>query len=254
MNEPWKIKEDDSREEDTLITYIIFCEDKVSEPVYFKFFETSRIKINLIPNQKSSFDNVVRAISYCRKEGIVSEEEGEDWSLPEDFNVWCVFDRDKNIDEAQNVRSNIEFDEAIAHAKRRGIKVAWSNDAFELWVLLHFEAVKVTDVSIVNRITYYNRLTEVFRNIDTPSEKLQKAISHQTFGYKSDLKREKNFRSIVREKMIPLTSTAINRAKELEDHFNSLQIASHQKSPLTLVHHLVEELISLGGRIEINTN
>jgi hypothetical protein len=248
MDEPWKIKEDDSREEDTLITYIIFCEDEVSEPVYFKYFETSKIKVNLIPNQKSSFENVIRAISHCKKVGILNEEEGEDWSLPVDSNVWCVFDRDKNIDEAQNDRSNIEFDEAIALARRRGIKVAWSNDAFELWVLLHFEAVEVTDNNIVNRITYYNRLTEVFRNIDEPNEKLQRAILHQTFGYKSDLKREKNFRSIVRDKMIPLTSTAITRAKELEHHFNLQQNPSHQKSPLTLVHHLVEELILTGGR------
>ena len=117
------------------------------------------------PKQKSSFENVIRAISHCKKEGIVSEEQGEDWSLPEDSNVWCVFDRDKNIDEAQNERSNIEFDEAIALARRRGIKVAWSNDAFELWVLLHFEAVEITDNNIANRVTYYNRLTEVFRNI-----------------------------------------------------------------------------------------
>jgi hypothetical protein len=45
-NKPWEIKVDDTRELNNLYTFIIFCEDEVSEYIYFKWFETSLIKIN----------------------------------------------------------------------------------------------------------------------------------------------------------------------------------------------------------------
>ena len=51
-NKPWEIKVDDTRELNNLYTFIIFCEDEVSEYIYFKWFETSLIKINIINKQK----------------------------------------------------------------------------------------------------------------------------------------------------------------------------------------------------------
>ncbi|WP_108425462.1 RloB family protein [Flagellimonas amoyensis] len=244
MEEPWKIKESDERKEDMLKTYIIFCEDSVSEPVYFKYFETKKIKVNLVPNQKSSMHNVLKAVAHCRAQGMIDENEGDDWSLTEDANVWCVFDRDKNSNGADNESGNIEFDEAIAHAKRRGIKVAWSNDSFELWVLLHFEEVQITDENVCHRLSYYDRLTEVFRNIDNPGDKLERARVHETFNYKSSLKSENNFRYVVRPKMIPNTEDAIARAKLLEEQFNNEKLRSHERCPLTLIHHLLEDILT----------
>ena len=41
MKEPWNIKEDDTRTADSLPIFIIFCEDEVSEPIYFKYFEAA---------------------------------------------------------------------------------------------------------------------------------------------------------------------------------------------------------------------
>lgn len=43
--------------------------------------------------------------------------------------VWCVFDKDQFED----------FDEAILLGKRENIKVAFSNQAFEYWFILHYE-------------------------------------------------------------------------------------------------------------------
>ena len=42
---------------------------------------------------------------------------------------WVVFDKDDYQD----------FDEAIEFAKKNGFEVAYSNQAFELWFLLHFK-------------------------------------------------------------------------------------------------------------------
>jgi hypothetical protein len=49
--------------------------------------------------------------------------------------VWCVFDRDKNGNNTFDVRN---FNEALRLAKSQNIQVAYTNDAFELWYLLHF--------------------------------------------------------------------------------------------------------------------
>ena len=45
--------------------------------------------------------------------------------------VWCVFDRDDF--------PAAHFDDAIGQATAAGFSVAYSNQAFEFWLLLHFE-------------------------------------------------------------------------------------------------------------------
>jgi RloB-like protein len=45
--------------------------------------------------------------------------------------VWCVFDKDEFSD----------FDEAIQLANKNNIKTAFSNQAFELWFLLHYKYI-----------------------------------------------------------------------------------------------------------------
>jgi hypothetical protein len=45
--------------------------------------------------------------------------------------VWVVFDRDSFPAD--------DFDNAITKAQNDNIKTAWSNEAFELWYVLHFE-------------------------------------------------------------------------------------------------------------------
>ncbi len=50
MTNPWDIKTNDERESDTIVNFVIFCEDSVSEPVYFNYFETDKIKVNCIKN------------------------------------------------------------------------------------------------------------------------------------------------------------------------------------------------------------
>lgn len=52
--------------------------------------------------------------------------------------TWVVFDRDIDI---QKPNDKETFNEALALAERNNINVAYSNDAFELWFLLHFQAV-----------------------------------------------------------------------------------------------------------------
>jgi hypothetical protein len=62
--------------------------------------------------------------------------------------VWCVFDRDSF--------PVLAFNEAISLAQREGIKVAYSNEAFELWYLLHFDFLNTG----ISRAAYITLLTE----------------------------------------------------------------------------------------------
>lgn len=52
--------------------------------------------------------------------------------------TWVVFDRDIDIKKPNDKET---FNEALALAERNNINVAYSNDAFEIWLLLHFQAV-----------------------------------------------------------------------------------------------------------------
>lgn len=248
MNEPWNIKQEDIRRADSLPTFIIFCEDEISEPIYFKYFETSIIKVNPVKNQKSKIDNVFNAICHCIDQGLMDSKDELLCLRKEDTHVWCVFDRDREETTSKRHIGNISFNEAIETAKARGIKVAWSNDAFELWVLLHFEDVDFEDENYKKRKAYYDRLTKIFKSLPNPNEDLVKALKHKSFSYKQDLKHKNNFRNIVRNEIISKTKDAIKRAKVLEKYHEMTNKHNHKKSPCTYIHHLVEELIRLGGK------
>jgi len=46
---------------------------------------------------------------------------------------WVVFDKDESTDD--------EFNQAIRKAEENGLRGAYSNESFELWILMHFEQV-----------------------------------------------------------------------------------------------------------------
>ena len=248
MQEPWNLKADDSRQTDTLPTFIIFTEDEVSENIYFKYFETSKIKINIISNQKSKLANVIKAIAYCDKNDLFNYDDDNKSLKSNDIQVWCVYDRDTDFDDKNKLdEGNVAFSESITMAENSGLKVAWSNDAFELWVLLHFEDIDLTNEESKKRTHYYSRLTEIFKNIPNPSDDLKKALEYSAFEYKRSLKSENNFRYIIRPLMIENTEEAITRAKNLLD-FHKDKNKYCDKNPCTLVFHLVEELLKAGGK------
>lgn len=52
--------------------------------------------------------------------------------------TWVAMDRDVD---PSNPHDKMHFNEALSLAEREGIRVALSNDSFELWYLLHFQEV-----------------------------------------------------------------------------------------------------------------
>lgn len=83
--------------------------------------------------------------------------------------VWCVFDRDDFPGQ--------DFNDAIAKAARYRIRVAYSNEAFELWYLLHFRYSNAA----LSRRDYIDRLNallghEYAKNSETMYAELERSM------------------------------------------------------------------------------
>ncbi len=103
-------------------TILIVCEGKNTEPSYFKQFKLSLANIKTVGKGFNTVSLVKQTIALNKKGNYEK--------------VWCVFDADPkpiNPKQAQN------FNNAIKMATANGFGVAYSNQAFEYWLLLHFE-------------------------------------------------------------------------------------------------------------------
>jgi hypothetical protein len=98
-------------------TILIVCEGKNTEPSYFRKFKLSTATIKAIGEGYNTISLVNRATQ-------LSNEKKYD-------QVWCVFDKDDFSLE--------DFNNAIDIAEAQNFEVAYSNQAFEYWIILHFE-------------------------------------------------------------------------------------------------------------------
>jgi hypothetical protein len=101
--------------------FIVACDDTYAPKQYFDFFQIPRIQIHVVPtiDGSSAAPHVL-----SRLDSVGFEEDDERWMLLDTDH--CT--RDNHIG---------TFLEAIAEARRKGIKVALSKPSFELWLLLH---------------------------------------------------------------------------------------------------------------------
>ena len=117
---------------------MIVCEDEGKEPYYFNKFkeEFERIlpydTVMLVPigSGRNSLGVVRQAVeekqsSFENHRKVVDE-------------VWAVFDKD-DLDKQPKTREN--FKKAFEEAAVNGIKIAYSNECFELWLLLHLTEI-----------------------------------------------------------------------------------------------------------------
>ena len=120
--------------------------------------------------------------------------------------TWVVFDRD-SFDAAQ-------FDNAIHSAEAAGMNVAWSNEAFELWYILHFESRQTG----MRRSEYKKCLSQ---HLETPYKK----NDPEMYGKLQNRGNEQQ---------------AIARAKKLQEEHSDMP--HHSANPCTCVNKLVEKL------------
>ncbi|WP_293350217.1 MULTISPECIES: RloB family protein [unclassified Microcoleus] len=180
--------------------FFIVCEGEKTEPNYFRKFPVDTKVINLkIEGEGRNTRSLVEKAIKLKNESEYDEND----------RFWCVFDRDingKNSNDAQN------FNAAMTLANNNGIKVAYSNDAFELWYLLHFHFYN----NGISRKDYQKMLT--------------KLLGHEY---------QKNSETIY-EELKNKQQDAIKHAKRLLMEYDPPNPESD--NPSTTVHLLVEEL------------
>ncbi|MBI5651282.1 MAG: RloB domain-containing protein [Chloroflexi bacterium] len=181
------------RQVDTLNTierFLIVCEGEKTEPNYFKSF---RVPKQVVDVKGYGFNTValVEKALELKNQGNYDQ-------------IWCVFDKDSFPVE--------HFNRAITLAKQNGIAVAYSNEAFELWYLLHFNYYDTA----IGRDDYIQKLSELL-------------------GYKY-----KKNSDLIYEEIQRYQITAIRNARKLLEQYIPPNPAYDK--PSTTVHLLVEQL------------
>lgn len=193
---------------DKIVRFLIVCEGERTEPNYFKELVKDRY------SEVRSEDIVGEGRSTCalvKRTEEIRETLEHQRQLRFD-RVWVVFDKDDFND----------FNEAIALAERKGFKAAWSNEAFELWYLLHFVYLDAA----ISRADYIKKLENEIRKFE----------GYEDYRYK---KNDSGIYAMLQEK--GNEAQAKVRAARLRSLFdNALDFKSHK--PCTCVDILVEEL------------
>lgn len=176
--------------------FLVVCEGEKTEPRYFANFHLNR---RVVPvDIRGMGSDPLRLVAKARQ---LREE--EDYTEEYD-QVWVVFDCDDF--------AAADIDQAVQQARKYGIRVAYSNQAFELWYLLHFN--------------YYN--TAMPRGIY--NEKLSQLLGRRYVKNSDTIYRELENRQPV----------ALANARRLLSQYDPPNPATDD--PSTTVHELVEQL------------
>jgi hypothetical protein len=177
---------------------LIVCEGEKTEKLYFQAFPVDTKVIDVkVEGTGRNTESLVREAIRLRQEAKIHGE-------PPYNQVWCVFDRDQFPKQ--------QFNTAFSLAKRHNIHIVYSNEAFELWYLLHFEFW----IHAAHRSQYAKRL----------SEYLQRPYDKADLSMYATLKAKQ--------------SAAIKHAKRLLADYPTFDPEAN--NPSTTVHLLVEEL------------
>jgi hypothetical protein len=194
------------------VYFLIVCEGEKTEPNYFKSFKKN-VKslvyhIETDGQGSNTKDLVKRTIRARDKSSQLYDR------------VWVVFDKDSF--------PVANFNDAILLAEKNNIKAGWTNEAFELWYLLHFQ----NRITAMSREDYKGALES---SINVEIVKQSKRNKPKLFTYK---KNSEEMYAILEK--YGDQNQAIKWAKELEKSHVCANFAIH--NPCTRIHILVEEL------------
>lgn len=207
--------------------FLIVCEGEKTEPNYFKslkedlprgVLEVCRFEIE---GTGFNTDSLVKGAMTLRDEWQEKTNRTID-------KLWVVFDRDSFMPQSFNAAIQMCINNN-RDKKKKPIDAIWTNEAFELWYLLHFEYYNTG----ISRKQYQEKIEQNFKNKGLKNYKYKK---NSTEMYS------------LLEKYASIT-TAIKNAANLEKSYNGQQNYAEQ-NPCTMVHKLVAELFGLEKIIE----
>jgi len=186
---------------------LIVCEGEKTEPSYFRQFRLASATIKTIGEGYNTVSLVSRA-AELRQQGEYEQ-------------VWCVFDKDDFSDE--------DFNNAITMAEAEGISVAYSNQAFEYWIILHFEDHQGARM---HRSRYAKKINRYLSKFGERYDEDQKIVTEGIFAVLEgrDLETGRIRRDL-----------AIQRARRIYDRLDHRSRAKEESS--TKVFAIVEEIL-----------
>ena len=189
-------------------TILIVCEGEKTEPSYFRHFKLVTAKIKAIGKGYNT-------VSLVNQATVLSEERTYD-------QVWCVFDKD-------HFPAN-DFNDAITIAEANNFSVAYSNQAFEYWLILHFEDHQGGGM---NRNEYNQTINKYINPLGANYDgKGSKIITEDFFEILDGIDTKTNK---------PRTELAILRSKRNYNLLTHTSPATEESS--TTVFRLVEEIL-----------
>ena len=180
---------------------LIVCEGELTEPSYFRKFRLSSAQIKAVGEGYNTTTLVDRA-SALASEDIYDQ-------------VWCVFDKDDFSDQ--------DFNSAVQKAEALGMGVAYSNQAFEYWIILHFEDHQG---GAMHRNQYCDKINERLKPLDLDFDCDRKGVTDELF----DLMQAENRQN-----------QAIKRAQRIYEDLPHDSPAKEESS--TTVFKLVQEIV-----------
>ena len=212
-----KFKKQSQRRETKTIrcSILIVCEGTKTEPNYFEAFAEKRQGVIV-------YDIEVKGLGRGTKDVV---EKAIYLKGKNDYDrVWAVFDKDEFPAK--------DFNEAISLGQKNGIEVAWSNEAFELWYLYHFQNVTTG----VSRKDYETKISAAV-NASSKYKSREK--------YKYAKKNPDNFKIMTTYGSMV---SALRYAETKRGEYTDSRYANH--NPCTTVYRLVRQL--LGQDEELN--
>lgn len=198
MSKAWERKQTSRPKRSLYDTVLIVCEGEKTEVNYFNAFPKAEVKPFEVVGTGKNTLSLVKEAERLKNAG---HKEGKRYNQ-----VWCVFDMDS---------FKAHFSNAIFSAKAKGFEVAYSNEAFELWYLLHF--------------SYH----------DTALSRQQYEEKLDNFLHKKYDKADPTMYQTLFDKQ----AKAIQNAEKLMTGYDSHN--AHGNNPSTTVHKLVQRLNDL---------
>lgn len=182
--------------------FLIVTEGKTESRYFEHFRSTTGPRIESVDKQDSRTRLVEKAIElrgqYKKEKRYTKGDE-----------TWVVFDRDVDLGKPNDKET---FNRALELAYREDIQVAYSNDSFELWLLLHLQ------------------------NISTPMHRkdIEKKLKSHLGGYTHG--------DDVFDRINSNYSRAAKRAEQMLEEANENETNPVDANPSTTVHLLTEKL------------
>lgn len=185
-------------------TFLIYCEGQTEEEYFLHLKTKKRLSnINIVLVQLSEQGNAITLVEDALKRKKESKDEYDEY--------WIVFDKDDTPNE--------KFQEAIDKCINGNIQTAYSIQAFEIWLILHFMKIHTH----LDRKDYTQKLNQYLKN---------------EYGKSKDELRK------VFDEISDKTSEAIINAQKGFDFFEKEKTPIPQRESITCIFQLVQKIMN----------